>query len=142
MLAGEPVLTVEEVVTASSFRRRKRGWLMFLSVCAIGFGILSGALRDDWEKPLLFLDAIVFVIAIVQWAYLDAAELGFHLWRYFVPLMIICPGPFLVMPVYFVKSRGWIRGLAACGLAVAFLLLQFGLDFASSYLAGELIWGD
>ena len=104
-------------------------------------GSLYGALSIDWEKPLLFLDLIVFVIVIIQWTYLDAAERGFQLWRYYVPLMVICPGPAFVMPVYFIKSRGWSRGLAACGLALVFVLVQCGIDYVSSYIAIQLVWG-
>jgi hypothetical protein len=49
--------------------------------------------------------------------------------------------PVIVMPLYFIQSRGWATGLSACGLALAFVVVQFGIDFASSYLAIELFWG-
>lgn len=126
----------------SPYARRKRNCLILLLVWAVVSGFVFGAVPVDWENPLVILDAIVFVIVIIKWTFLDAAEHGFGLWRYFVPLMVICPGPLIVMPVYFIRSRGWAAGLIACGLAVTFCLLQFGVDLASSYVAIELFWGD
>ena len=124
------------------FVRRKRNRLILLLIWAAVSGFLDGAVSVDWETAILLLDAIVFAILVIQWTYFDAAELGFRLSRYFIPLMVICPGPILVMPVYFIKSRGWRRGLAACGLALAFMLLQFGISFAVLFLATQLVWSN
>jgi hypothetical protein len=126
----------------SPYARRKRNCLILLLVWAVVSGFVFGAVPVDWESPVILLDAIVFMIIVIQWTFLDAAEHGFKLWRYFVPLLVICPGPLVMMPVYFIRSRGWISGLLACALAVAFCLLKLGVDFASCYLAIELFWGN
>lgn len=78
--------------------------------------------------------------AMIRWTRWDAAERDFTLWRYFVPLLVICPGPIIVMPVYFVQSRGWSRGLLATFLGLAFLVLQAGLDLFATNVAIELFW--
>ena len=85
---------------------------------------------------------IVFLIAIIRWTYYDAAERDFELWRYFFALMVVFPGPLIMMPLYFILSRGWAAGLIMCGYAVAFVLLQYGIDFASTSLAFQLFWAD
>jgi hypothetical protein len=45
--------------------------------------------------------------------------------------MVICPGPLVMIPLYFIKSRGWKEGLPACGFALAFLIVQCGIYFLS-----------
>ena len=120
--------------------QRKRKCLIFLLVWALISGSIFGIVDAEWETPLLFLDMIVFLIAIIKWTYHDAEQHDFSLWRYFVPLMVLCPGPLLVMPVYFVRSRGWAGGMIATLLSFAFVALQFAIDLAATYVASELYW--
>lgn len=132
----------EEITTPiPSLGRRKRNCLIFLLLWAIVAGFVFGAVSVEWETPILILDMIVFLGVIVKWTYLDAEERDFTLWRYFVPLTVICPGPIFMMPVYFIRSRGWGRGLIACVLAFVYAVLQFGLDYASTSLALKVVWG-
>ena len=97
---------VEEAVS-DTHADRKRNRLIFLLVWAAVAGFVWGAAPTEWDMPLRVLDTIVFLIVIIQWTYIDAGEHEFPLWRYFVPMMVICPGPVVIIPVYFIKSRGW-----------------------------------
>lgn len=124
-----------------SFARRKRKYLIFLIVWSMVAGLVFGAAPVEWEPILILLDAIVFLIAIIQWTFVDAAQHKFRLWRHFVLLMVICPGPLVMMPYYFFSTRGGVGGLKASALAFGFLMLLYAIDFASSFVAAALVWG-
>ena len=121
--------------------RIKRNCLIFLLVWAVVSGSIYGIVQVEWEKPLLLLDIIVFALAIIKWTRHDAEQHDFPLWRYFIPLIVICPGPLFVMPVYFVRSRGWWAGMIAILLSATFVVLQIAIDYAATYVAFELYWG-
>ena len=105
-------------------------------------GGLYGALYDGWSSSIVAIVYFVMHAAlIIQWVYLDAADHEFRLTRYFIPLVIICPGLLVVMPVYFVKSRGWIRGVLACGIGYGFLCLDVAITSGSTYLTYHLLGG-
>jgi hypothetical protein len=122
------------------YSRKKRNCLVFLLVWAVVSGSVYAIVDIEWEWPLLFLDMVVFLLTVLHWAHCDAAERGFTLWRYFTPLMVIFPGPLVVLPVYFVKSRGWSAALKSTFLAAGFLILQFAIDCTATYLTLELFW--
>ena len=124
------------------YSRKKRNCLVFLLVWAVVSGSVYAIVDIVWEKPLLFLDMVVFILAVLRWAHCDAAERRFTLWRYFTQLMVIFPGPLFVLPVYFVKSRGWSAGLTTTLLAAGFLILQIAIDYMATYVTIELFWAD
>ena len=109
-------------------------------MCAVFSGGIYGIVGVAWEKPLLLLDLIVFALATITWTQHDAQQHGFTLWRFFVPLMVIFPGPLFVMPVYFVQSRGWASGLMAILLSVVFVAIQYAIGTAATYFAWTLYW--
>ncbi len=131
-------VTEDFVEETPSYARSKRNCLVFLLAWAIVWGFVGGAASVNWGTAIVFLDAVMFLIAIVRWTYLDAAEHDFQLWRHFVTLLVICPGPVVIMPVYFIRSRGWRAGLIACGLALAFWVLQIALHFWPTYVVALL----
>lgn len=121
--------------------RRKRNCLLFLLGWGVVSGFVYGAATVDWEGPLYIIDLLVVLIGINHWVCLDAYDYDFELPSRFFLMMVICPGPLIVMPVYFVKTRSWKRGLAASAMGLLFLLLQAGLDLAASEVALSMVWG-
>ncbi len=88
----------------------------------------------------MFIDLVAIVFVLIFWLHLDAAEHNVRLWRHIGILVVICPGPIVVLPIYFIRSRGWADGLIACGKTLVFVLLQQGLEFAATWLTVVLYW--
>ena len=122
------------------YSRRKRNCLAGIVAISIATGIGNGALGGDWDNTFEFVISIAITIGGIMWTYRDAAEHDFSLSPYFVWLIVLLPGPLVVMPVYFVKTRGWIGGAIASFITVAFLVgsgLIHGFVAVTVY---DLIW--
>ena len=118
---------------------RKRWCLGFLLLWAVISGVISGLIAVEWQDPWVFVDVIVCTLAIITWTYSDAALHNYRPWRFFIPMMIICPGPLIVMPIYFVRTRGWSKGIGATLLALGFMVLQSGVGIAVAYAVISLV---
>ena len=132
----------EHQSSSAGYQRKKRNCLLFLLAWGVAAGFASGAVSVDLEPIVMLADLIVFLIAVIKWTGWDAAQRGFTLWRYFVPMIVICPGPLILMPAYFIQSRGWMRGTVASLLGLAFLLLQLGIDSIATEFAIDLFWDE
>jgi hypothetical protein len=53
-------------------------------------------------------------------------------------MLVICPGPYIIMPVYFIKSRGWRKGLAAIGLALGYTVLLVVMSAGAFYVSSQM----
>jgi hypothetical protein len=70
-----------------------------------------------------FASGLIVVILILGWCRIDREERQLTPWRFFVPLMVLCPGPLILMPTYLFVTRGR-GGFAATAKASAFLVLM------------------
>ena len=129
----------KEIVNAvPQFARKKRNCLLFLLVWAVGIGVTYAMAPVSAETPITVLDMVVLVFGLILWTLFDAAEHNVRLWRHFGIMLVICPGPIIVMPIYFIRSRGWAGGLIACGKVIAFVVLLQGIYFGTALLVVAL----
>ncbi|MCA9185485.1 MAG: hypothetical protein R3E01_27640 [Pirellulaceae bacterium] len=122
----------------NSHSRTKRNCLLILLIWTAVSGGICGIVDDELGKVMRAIDGVVFALTTIKWTYQDAKQHNFRLWRYFIPLYVICPGPLLVMPVYFVKSRGWSSGLVAVFVAIGFVMLLTAVNVGTFYVAFEI----
>jgi hypothetical protein len=106
---------------ADSIAKRRALFRMLIWTGASGFVI--GLLGET--SPLGFVFQIAawfaFLALLVGWCEADSQQQGVPLWRHFIPILVVCPGPALLMPIYFLRSRG-ITGLVTTLLAALFFL--------------------
>ncbi len=107
------------------FARRKRRQLVFVLIAMAISGFLSGFLAEDsgWSHMVDLATGLIVAILIVGWCEIDREERQLSRWRLFVPLMVLCPGPLIMIPTYFFVTRG-LGGFAATAKASAFLVLM------------------
>ena len=106
------------------FASRKRRKLFHLLLLMAIIGFLTGLLPEDSSinRVTDLAGAIGMAMLIVGWCEIDSEERQLDRWRFFVLLMVFCPGPLIVLPTYFFVTRG-VGGFAATAKAFAF----FGL---------------
>ena len=118
---------------------QKRVRLVIFLVWGVVAGALAGVATEFWGSFIGLIDLVLSAVLIIQWAYLDADEHDFELTPYFVPLMIICPGMLIVMPIYFIKSRGCLRGLLASIVCLVFLVIAGTLTTGCAYMTYSVL---
>lgn len=134
---------VSALPISPSLQQRKRNCLLLWLALLSPIGALQGAFADsELGGVATILGYIVSAASMARWTYLDAEERQFRLWRYFVPLLVICPGPLIVMPVYFFQTRGFRGGVWACLLGFGFLFAAACLQVAGQIIAVLLLRGD
>jgi len=119
-------------------KRRLLFWL--LGVMAIA-GALAGISPDSGtERIITFLSNIAVAILITRWCEYDSREHGVRLWSYFVIMMICCPGPLFLVPIYLFTSRGsggWLATLKAAGFLLAMIAVNLICDLAAALAVGN-----
>lgn len=131
--------------------RPKTKCLLFMLAWAIPFGITIPVVpRLAPEHPgvhtmVHMICWLILFIAGSQWMAYDAADRRFKLWKYFKLLMVICPGPLIMVPLYFLKTRSFLLAArdslisaafvfsvlfvtVVSGAATTFVLLMLGFD--------------
>jgi hypothetical protein len=100
-------------------------------------GFLEPLVHDGsaMEKGLNLVTGIALAVLLVQWCEYDCEERGIKRWRYFAVMMIICPGPLILMPIYFLATRGWRGLLSILKAALCFTLAAgaTGVGFVVSW---------
>lgn len=128
LLAEEPAFR-ERV----SYRREKNRQLLWMLGLFAVAGVLEGLVlsQPDLGMILNVAASLAFCILILNWCHYDRLELGRRRWRYFAPMMVLLPGPLVMVPLYLVVSRGarglWSTFLAACFLALLFAVNLLGI---------------
>ncbi len=112
--------------TELSLPRRKSRCLITLLAWIGILEFVRGMSSVNWEMLFLGIETVVFLGFLIQWTRLDAEEHDCHIWPSFVPLLVTCVGPFIMMPIYFIKSRGWKKGLITSLLALGYVVLLVG----------------
>lgn len=109
----------------SDFAHGKRRQLFFILVVMAVSGALHGLLVEDsgWSRVIEVASGLVVAFLTIGWCEIDRKEHQLSRWRFFIPLMAICPGPLIMMPIYFLVTRG-LGGLVAIAKASAFLVLM------------------
>jgi hypothetical protein len=124
---------------AANYLSRKRRTLITLVVATATFGILVGA--PDGAGYVNSVAAVVQIVVkltlAVRWCRDDAEERGFTLWRRFSFCTIVFPGPFLMVPIYLIKSRG-NAGIVSCGYFVILATSIGAIEVAAMYVGTRL----
>ena len=107
---------------APSFRREKRRLLLIMLLVYAITGALIGALPADLSGFIEFAAMVVIVILTLRWCDYDRGEQEVERWSYFGIMMILCPGPLIVMPIYLLSTRG-VRGLLSIAKAFVFFVI-------------------
>ena len=122
------------------FASRKRRKLIQLLVLMAILGFLTGLFQDSSINRVTDLTgAIVMAMLIVGWCAIDREERQLDRWRFFVPLMVLCPGPLVVLPAYLFVTRG-VGGFVATAIAIAFFGLMMFVG-AVTLVMGLLLTG-
>lgn len=134
-------LEFSEPVQGPARRQDKLRYLVLLPAWMLLMGFVIGAMSAESEKLLSFLDAVVTIVLLVKWIYLDAEEYGVRLHRHFVLMMVFCPGPLILIPIHFIRSRGWLQGSIATAKAILIFCLLMALKIVAATLAETIFWG-
>jgi hypothetical protein len=123
------------------FASRKRRKLIQLLILMAIMGFLTGILPEDSsiDRVTDLASAIGMAMLIVGWCDIDREERHLDRWRYFVLLMVFCPGPLIVLPTYLFVTRG-VGGFAATAKATAFFGLMIFVG-AVTFVLGLLLTG-
>ena len=119
--AGESVL-----VDVGLFRQQKLKRLAYMLILFTALGFFGVLIEDRPVAARVFelAGSLCFVILVLSWCSIDREERGLTAWPFFALMMILCPGPLILMPIYFCATRG-VRGLWSCLIAGAFMFTLF-----------------
>jgi hypothetical protein len=83
-----------------------------------------------------FAELFASILLLFWWYHLDKAEHGYE--RAYVMNAGVLLMAVIALPIYFVRTRGWRRGVRAIALAGAFVLFTFLLGEAGEWLGSRL----
>jgi hypothetical protein len=134
----QPQTGVEVDPLLSAAKRRQLLWMVLTIACS---GVIGGMLREGSGISRLvdLATSITMAVFILRWCEYDRRERGGTRWRYFTPLMVLLPGPVIMVPIYLLATRG-SRGFWAIAKAAAFLLLLIAIG-AVGALIGNILSG-
>jgi hypothetical protein len=122
---GPEVRTTDLV--ESTYRRLKNRVLRWMLGWGLALGVVAGLMGDGFNsRPLSLVAGILLVVLILQWCHYDRKERRIAPWPGFALMMILCPGPMVMMPVYLLATRG-VRGILSVLLCAGFFLLILGM---------------
>ena len=109
-------------------------------VCAIPLAFLSGAQQGTIDGFWQLLLVVATAVTLLQWSQLDADELQMARPNAVTTLLLllVCPGPMLVVPIYLFRTRGLARGLPAVLLAYVYFLVLAVISFAAWQIGLEV----
>lgn len=130
-LTAEAILTEAELQGTPSWRREKfRLLLGMVAVFAVA-GFVSGFLPDEGSasRSVSLAMGLAFSLLIVRWCAYDRQERGLAPWPHFGLLMVICPGPLIMVPIYLLATRGapGLISTAKAAVFFVFLIVVFGI---------------
>jgi hypothetical protein len=111
------------------FRRAKRKIILAILLLFALSGFLVPLTAGDpvLLKGLDLVTAIALAAFLLRWCQYDRRERHIKRWPFFAAMMILCPGPLILMPIYFLATRG-LRGLFSILMAAAL----FGLAIVAT----------
>jgi hypothetical protein len=110
---------------------------MFLTVSFVvplGEVLILGTVEPFGKAGII--QAVLGACAIYWWYYLDRIERGFRTGTF--QNIGVAVFSLIGLPVYFVRSRGWLRGAAATLIALALFAVGGALGYAGE-LAGSAL---
>jgi hypothetical protein len=124
------------------FRRAKRRILLAILLLFALSGFLAPLTHGDatLQKGCDLVTGIALAVLLLQWCEYDRREHAIKRWRYFGLMMIVCPGPVILMPIYFLATRG-SRGLlsilkASVCFALAIVAVLAGFAVSAAIFGG------
>ena len=128
-----------DVQTPDADSTSKRRALRRMLIWTGASGFVTGLLGETSPTGFIFQIAawFAFLALLVGWCEADSRQRDIPLWRYFIPMLVLFPGPALVMPIYFLRSRGG-RGIVTTLLAALFLIGLLAVDVIGA-VAGTLL---
>ncbi len=118
---------------AVSYAKEKRQVLIWMTVLFAVSGAISGAVQDEQLIPLIGMaTGLLFALLIIAWCGHDRGELEIDAWPLFGPMMVICPGPIVLVPAYLFATRGFLHGLIGLLKAAMFMLLLITVSVLST----------
>jgi len=105
---------------------------------AIG-GALTAFVAEDLARIVDLAMGLATVILILRWCDFDRRERGIDRWPLFGAMMLICPGPAVVLPIYFLRTRG-LPGLWSTAKAFGFFILMVTVAALGALGATVLMW--
>lgn len=121
--------TAADILASCQDAKRRQLLGMIITFAVSGF--VSGWVDDLALSRFIDLaTGLVFAFLILRWCDNDHYERQQNQeplwhgmpWRYFAFMMILCPGPLIMMPIYLLVTRGW-RGFISIAWAGAFFAL-------------------
>ncbi len=123
------------------FRRAKRKIIVVILLLFVLNGFLAPLTHGDstLQKGCDLVTAITLAVLLLQWCEYDRREHEIKRWRYFGAMMILCPGPLILMPIYFLATRG-LRGLISI-LKASFLFVLAIAAMLTGFVVSAAIFG-
>lgn len=81
-------------------------------------------------------ETLLSLVLLFWWYHLDKAEHAYSAGKLMNAGVLVLA--IVALPVYFIRSRGWRRGLRAIVIALVFLGVTFALGEAGEWLGGRL----
>ncbi|MEX2118574.1 MAG: hypothetical protein WD847_03115 [Pirellulales bacterium] len=124
----------------AAFHDRKRRLLWWMVVLFAAAGFLAGMVESDslQLRGLNIVHAVAWAVLLLKWCAYDREEFDVERWRLFAFMMVICPGPLIMIPAHLFATRGW-EGVVATLKAAAFLVLLLSMSFASAFAGWWLL---
>jgi hypothetical protein len=119
---------------------KKRRYLIAVLVVMFLSGLFEGILplTERQARRLDIISGVIAAVLIYQWCVADARQRSTSLWKYAALTFVICPGPIIVLPIHFIRSRGVGRGLIGTLYAMGFFALMIATSMIGVFL-GSLI---
>ena len=109
---------------------------MFATVAFVGTVLEAAFWPERGNQELGLAETVLFAIAVYWWYHLDKIERQFK--AGLLQNLSVAAIAVIGLPVYFVRSRGWRRGIIAVSRSFAFMLLIF-LIAVVGYLLGRAV---
>jgi hypothetical protein len=124
----------EDPLARESSRRGKIHALLGMIAAFAANGFVIGMLPEEGpiDQVVNLGTAIVFGLLVVHWYDWDRWEKRIPPWRYFTPLVVLFPGPLVMVPIYLLRTRG-VKGLWPVVQAATFLTLLMAVGTAAVY---------
>lgn len=134
-------VTINDADSTLDFARRKRRKLhqMLITTAILGFATGIFPEGSSLEQIASFAAGLSFNILILGWCTIDREERNLEPWRFFAPMMVLLPGPILMVPIYLFTTRG-LEGFAATAKAFAFFVLMMVVVMITAIM-GFLVTG-
>lgn len=109
-----------------AYKKRQMTWFAML-ISSLSGAIAGLSIWEEWQSELYIVGCVLLLFAILRWCILDCQERGQRLGRWM--MLAICLIMIVGVPIHLLRTRGMLRGLAACVAFAGLFCLLLGLEW-------------